>query len=123
MIDIFSTPALVTIILGSVALLIPIIDALNKERGSKNKVYSAIAFGALALALIVVIYRIFSGENLPAIIISKYWSHRRRYFWCILFYSISYSIHYGDRFFMELHEEKKQSCCILFFDTYYQALV
>jgi len=41
--------------------LIPIIDALNKERGSKNKVYSAIAFGALALALIVVIYRIFSG--------------------------------------------------------------
>ncbi|ALI36352.1 NADH-quinone oxidoreductase subunit N [Candidatus Nitrosocosmicus oleophilus] len=66
MIDIMSTPALVTIILGSVALLIPIIDALNKERGSKNKVYSAIAFGALALALIVVIYRIFSGENLPA---------------------------------------------------------
>ena len=67
MIDIFSTPALVTIILGSVALLIPIIDALNKERGSKNKVYSAIAFGALTLALIVVIYRIFSGENLPAL--------------------------------------------------------
>ena len=67
MIDIFSTPALVTIILGSVALLIPIIDALNRERGSKNKVYSAIAFGALALALVVVIYRIFSGENLPAL--------------------------------------------------------
>jgi F420H2 dehydrogenase subunit N len=67
MIDIFSTPALVTIILGSVALLIPIIDALNKERGSKNKVYSAIAFGALALALVVVLYRIFSGENLPAL--------------------------------------------------------
>ena len=66
MIDIFSTPALVTIILGSVALLIPIIDALNKERGTKNKVYSAIAFGALGLALVVVIYRIFSGENLPA---------------------------------------------------------
>ena len=40
MIDVMSTPALVTIILGSVALLIPIIDALNKERGSKNKVYS-----------------------------------------------------------------------------------
>ena len=67
MIDIFSTPALVTVILGSVALLIPILDALNKERGSKNKVYSAIAFGALALALAVVIYRIFSGENLPAL--------------------------------------------------------
>jgi proton-translocating NADH-quinone oxidoreductase chain N len=67
MIDIFSTPALVTIILGGVALLIPILDALNKERGSKNKVYSAIAFGALALALAVVISRIFTGENLPAL--------------------------------------------------------
>ena len=67
MIDIFSTPALVTIILGSVALVIPILDALNKERGSKNKLYSAIAFGALSLALAVVIYRIFSGENLPAL--------------------------------------------------------
>src|SRR3990170_3428014 len=67
MIDIFSTPALVTIILGSVALLIPIIDAINKERGTKNKVYSAIAFGALALSLVIVIFRIFSGENLPAL--------------------------------------------------------
>ena len=39
MVDLFSTPSLVTIILGAVALLIPIIDALNKEKGSKNKVY------------------------------------------------------------------------------------
>ena len=67
MIDIFSTPALVTLILGGVALLIPIIDALNKERGSKNKVYSAIAFGALSLALVIVIFRISTGENLPAL--------------------------------------------------------
>ena len=41
MVDLFSTPSLVTIVLGAVALLIPIIDALNKEKGSKNKVYSA----------------------------------------------------------------------------------
>ena len=46
MVDLFSTPSLVTIILGAVALFIPVIDALNKEKGSKNnKIYSAISFG------------------------------------------------------------------------------
>ena len=50
MVDLFSTPSLVTIILGAVALLIPTIDALNKEKGSKNnKFYSAISFGSLVL--------------------------------------------------------------------------
>ena len=67
MVDLFSTPSLVTIILGAVALFIPVIDALNKEKGSKNnKIYSAISFGALALSLIIVIVRIISGETLPA---------------------------------------------------------
>ncbi len=67
MVDLFSTPSLVTIVLGSVALLIPIIDALNKEKGSKNKVFSGIAFGSLVLALIIVITRVISGETLPAL--------------------------------------------------------
>src|SRR6476619_8467236 len=67
MVDLFSTPSLVTIILGAVALFIPVIDALNKEKGSKNnKIYSAISFGALTLSLIIVIVRIVSGETLPA---------------------------------------------------------
>lgn len=70
MIDIFSTPALVTIVLGSVALLIPVIDALNRERGSKNKIYSSVAFGALTLSLIIVLFRVLSGENLPALSLS-----------------------------------------------------
>lgn len=67
MIDLFSTPSLVTIVLGTVALLIPTIDALNKEKGSKNKVFSGIAFGSLVLALIIVITRVISGETLPAL--------------------------------------------------------
>src|SRR5919112_1884794 len=67
MVDLFSTPSLVTIVLGTVALLIPTIDALNKEKGSKNKVFSGIAFGSLVLALIIVITRVISGETLPAL--------------------------------------------------------
>lgn len=66
MIDLFSTPALVTIVLGAVALFIPIIDALNKEKGSKNKIYSGISFGALVIALIVVITRVLASKTLPA---------------------------------------------------------
>jgi F420H2 dehydrogenase subunit N len=67
MVDLISTPSLVTIVLGTVALLIPTIDALNKEKGSKNKVFSGIAFGSLVLALIIVITRVISGETLPAL--------------------------------------------------------
>src|SRR3712207_8346064 len=67
MVDIFSTPSLITIVLGSVSLLIPVIDALNKEKGSKNKVYSGIAFGALAIALVIVIVRVVMGETLPSL--------------------------------------------------------
>jgi len=67
MVDLFATPSLVTIVLGTVALLIPTIDALNKEKGSKNKVFSGIAFGSLVLALIIVITRVVSGETLPAL--------------------------------------------------------
>ncbi len=67
MVDLLSTPSLVTIVLGTVALLIPTIDALNKEKGSKNKVFSGIAFGSLVLALIIVITRVISGETLPGL--------------------------------------------------------
>ncbi len=71
MIDVFSTPSLITIVLGTVALLIPVIDALNKEKSAKNKVYSSIAFGALSLALIIVIIRVVSGEVMPALSLTK----------------------------------------------------
>ena len=107
MIDIFSTPSLVTIILGSVALIIPVLDALNKERGSKNKVYSAIAFGALTLALVVVIARIFTGENLPALSLTNSGVIGDDVFGAFFFNCFSNSLHNGYCFVMELYEEKE----------------
>jgi len=71
MVDLFSTPILVTVILGVVGLAIPAIDAARREKGvDRNKVYSAIAFGALIFALGIVIFRVFSGEVLPAVAFS-----------------------------------------------------
>ena len=36
MVDFFSTPLVVTFILGAVGLAIPVIDTFKKERGSNN---------------------------------------------------------------------------------------
>ena len=53
MVDILSTPIVVTTILAAVGLGIPVLDALRKERGANNnKIYSMIAFGALVLPLV-----------------------------------------------------------------------
>jgi NADH-quinone oxidoreductase subunit N len=72
MVDLFSTPILVTVILGVVGLAIPAIDAARREKGvDRNKLYSAIAFGALIFAMGIVVFRIFSGEVLPAVAFSQ----------------------------------------------------
>jgi NADH-quinone oxidoreductase subunit N len=72
MVELFSTPILVTVILGVVGLAIPAIDAGRREKGfDRNKVYSAIAFGALIVAMGIVVFRIFSGEVLPAVAFSQ----------------------------------------------------
>lgn len=72
MVDLSSTPILVTIILGVVGLAIPAIDAGRREKGKdRNKVYSAIAFGALIVAMGIVVFRIFTGEVLPAVAFSQ----------------------------------------------------
>jgi F420H2 dehydrogenase subunit N len=72
MVDLSSTPILVTIILGVVGLAIPAIDAGRREKGAdRNKVYSAIAFGALIVAMGIVVFRIFTGEVLPAVAFSQ----------------------------------------------------
>jgi NADH-quinone oxidoreductase subunit N len=72
MVDLLSTPILVTIILGVVGLAIPAIDAGRREKGpGRNKVYSAIAFGALVVAMGIIIFRVFSGEVLPAVAFSE----------------------------------------------------
>jgi F420H2 dehydrogenase subunit N len=70
-VDLASTPILVTIILGVVGLAIPVIDALRKERGYNNRLYSGIAFGAIAISIGFVIFRVLSGEVLPAVEFSQ----------------------------------------------------
>ena len=62
-----TTPQIVTIILGSVGLGIPVIDAVRKERGSSNHLYSAIAFGALIISISFVIFRVVTGQVVPAV--------------------------------------------------------
>ena len=71
MVDLLSTPALVITILGAVGLAIPIIDALKRERGSNNKLYSGIAFGALIIVIGIIIFRILSGEVMPTVAFSE----------------------------------------------------
>ena len=67
MIDISSTPILIIILLGTVGLIIPVIDAIRKEKGrNKNKLFSAITFGTLILSILLVISRVIGGEPLPA---------------------------------------------------------
>jgi F420H2 dehydrogenase subunit N len=70
-VDLSSTPIIITIVLGVVGLAIPVIDALKKERGYNNRLYSAIAFGALAICIGFVIFRVISGEVLPAVAFSQ----------------------------------------------------
>ncbi len=72
MVDLLTSPILVTIILGSVGLAIPAIDAGRREKGKdRNKLYSAIAFGALIVAMGIIVFRVLTGEVLPAVAFSK----------------------------------------------------
>ncbi len=69
--DFFSTPLLVTAILGAVGLAIPIIDALKKERGANNRLYCGISVGAIILVIGIIIFRILFGESIPTIEFGK----------------------------------------------------
>jgi F420H2 dehydrogenase subunit N len=73
MVDLLSSPILVTIILGSVGLAIPVIDAARREKGrvDRNKVYSALALGALILAIAIILFHVLTGEVLPAVAFSQ----------------------------------------------------
>jgi proton-translocating NADH-quinone oxidoreductase chain N len=70
-VDLASTPILVTIFLGIVGLAIPVMDALRKERGYNNRLYSGIAFGAIAISIGFIIFRVVSGEVFPAVDFSQ----------------------------------------------------
>src|ERR671919_2124915 len=69
--DFLSTPLLVTVILGSVGLAIPIIDSLRKERGAGNKLYCGISVVAIILIIGIISIRILFGESIPTIEFGK----------------------------------------------------
>ena len=69
--DFFSTPLLVTVILGAVGLAVPIIDALKKERGANNSLYCGISVGTIILVIGIIIFRILFGESIPTIEFGK----------------------------------------------------
>ena len=70
MIDFTSTPIIITVILGTVGMLLPVINIIRKEHGS-SAFYGAITFGALIAAIGFVAYRIISKNVMPAAIFSE----------------------------------------------------
>src|SRR2546428_200854 len=69
MIDFTSTPIILTMMLGSVGVIIPVISVARKEKGSS--LYGGIAFAALISAISFVGYQIVSKHVTPAAIFSK----------------------------------------------------
>jgi NADH-quinone oxidoreductase subunit N len=70
-VDLASSPILVTLVLGIVGLAIPVIDAQKMEIGYNNRLYSGIAFVGIAISIGIVIFRVISGEVLPAVAFSQ----------------------------------------------------
>jgi NADH-quinone oxidoreductase subunit N len=69
MIEFTSTPIILTILLGAVGVILPVISIVRKERGSS--LYGGIALGALIAAICFVAYQILSKHIMPAAIFSK----------------------------------------------------
>ncbi|MEO9278227.1 MAG: NADH-quinone oxidoreductase subunit N [Nitrososphaera sp.] len=69
MIDFTSTPIILTLLLGSVGVLIPVISVARKEKGSS--LYGGIALGALLVAIGFVIYQIITKHVSPTAIFSQ----------------------------------------------------
>lgn len=69
MMDFTSTPIILTLMLGAVGVLIPVISVVRKEKN--DSLYGGIAFAALAAAVAFVVYQIFSHNVTPAAIFSK----------------------------------------------------
>jgi NADH-quinone oxidoreductase subunit N len=69
MLDFTSTPIILTLMLGAVGVIIPVISVTRKEKG--NSLYGGIAFGALVAAIAFVVYQIISKHVTPAAIFSK----------------------------------------------------
>jgi NADH-quinone oxidoreductase subunit N len=70
MIDFTSTPIILTVILGTIGVILPVISVIRKDKGSSS-FYGAIAFGALLASIGFVIYQILSNRVVPAAIFSE----------------------------------------------------
>jgi NADH-quinone oxidoreductase subunit N len=70
MIDFTSTPIILTIILGTIGVILPVISVIRKDKGSSS-FYGAITFGALISAIGFVVYQIIMNKIIPAAIFSE----------------------------------------------------
>ena len=64
MIEISATPLIIIAVLGSVGVLLPVINVIRKEKGS-NSFYAVITFAALIISIAYVGYQ-FINENVAA---------------------------------------------------------
>lgn len=69
MIDFTSTPIILTIILGTIGVILPVINVIRKEKGSSS-FYGAITVAALIAAIGFVAYQILTDKVTPAAIFS-----------------------------------------------------
>ncbi len=69
MIEFTSTPILLTLVLGAIGVIIPVISAARKEKGSS--LYGAITLVALLSAMGLVIYQIITKHVTPSAIFSQ----------------------------------------------------
>lgn len=69
MIDFTSTPIMLTLILGTIGMLIPVINVARKEKGSS--VYGIITLGALLASIGFVIYQIITKHVSPSALFSS----------------------------------------------------
>ncbi|MFQ6024953.1 MAG: NADH-quinone oxidoreductase subunit N [Nitrosopumilaceae archaeon] len=70
MIEFSSTPIILVALLGSVGMLLPVINVIRKEKGSTS-FYGAIAFAALIAAIGFVVYQVVADNIVPSAIFSK----------------------------------------------------
>ncbi len=70
MIDFTSTPIILTVILGAIGVILPVINVIRKEKGSSS-FYGAITFGTLITTIGFVVYQIIADKVAPAAIFSE----------------------------------------------------
>ena len=70
MIELTSTPMILVAILGTIGVILPLINIAKNEKGS-NAFYATIAFGALIVSIGVVAFKILTDSVLPSALFSE----------------------------------------------------